>query len=229
MKCYYCEKSRKLNKDHIIPKSENGRVIVSCCYECNNKKQNFSPFEFYLLGFINDEKLLKVYNYCKELNKNLDDKKLDKLFFSYKKILMDLKNNKLFRYVEKNNLKLNFQVDYEKYENYFYNKKNEMLERYKETKFDKLDDFGIYLKKNKKIKILKKINFNEYLRTKDKKKYVIEIIKANNSNYNIIYSIKDKEKRIILDKEFNQECFSYYNDEYINEIINQIDLKFKKQ
>jgi len=50
--CQYCGvklPSRKLNYDHVVPRSRGGRTvwenIVSCCYPCNAKKDNRTPDE----------------------------------------------------------------------------------------------------------------------------------------------------------------------------------------
>jgi 5-methylcytosine-specific restriction endonuclease McrA len=50
--CQYCGvrlPSRKLNYDHVTPRSRGGRTvwenIVSCCYPCNAKKDNRTPQE----------------------------------------------------------------------------------------------------------------------------------------------------------------------------------------
>jgi 5-methylcytosine-specific restriction endonuclease McrA len=50
--CQYCGKRfpvRKLNYDHVVPRSRGGRTvwenIVSCCYPCNARKDNRTPAE----------------------------------------------------------------------------------------------------------------------------------------------------------------------------------------
>ena len=50
--CQYCGKklpTRKLNYDHVTPRSRGGRTvwenIVSCCYPCNARKDNRTPRE----------------------------------------------------------------------------------------------------------------------------------------------------------------------------------------
>lgn len=51
-KCQYCETHRnktRLTIDHVIPKSKGGKTtwdnIVSCCYDCNQKKRDRTPRE----------------------------------------------------------------------------------------------------------------------------------------------------------------------------------------
>lgn len=50
--CQYCGKrfpTRKLNYDHVIPRSRGGKTvwenIATCCYPCNAKKDNRTPQE----------------------------------------------------------------------------------------------------------------------------------------------------------------------------------------
>ena len=50
--CQYCGQkfaTRKLNYDHVVPRSRGGKTvwenIVSCCYPCNAKKDNRTPSE----------------------------------------------------------------------------------------------------------------------------------------------------------------------------------------
>jgi 5-methylcytosine-specific restriction endonuclease McrA len=50
--CQYCGKrlpTRKLNYDHVTPRSRGGRTvwenIVTCCYPCNSRKDNRTPQE----------------------------------------------------------------------------------------------------------------------------------------------------------------------------------------
>ena len=50
--CQYCGKklaTRKLNYDHVVPRSRGGKTvwenIVTCCYPCNAKKDNKTPQE----------------------------------------------------------------------------------------------------------------------------------------------------------------------------------------
>lgn len=55
--CCYCEKklnNRTYTKDHLIPKSKGGKIMMPCCYDCNQEKQDL-PLEIYamLLNHIN--------------------------------------------------------------------------------------------------------------------------------------------------------------------------------
>ena len=50
--CQYCGRrlpTRKLNYDHVVPRSRGGKTvwenIVSCCYDCNARKDNRTPAE----------------------------------------------------------------------------------------------------------------------------------------------------------------------------------------
>lgn len=48
-KCGYCESTKDLTLDHILPKSRGGgntwKNLVTCCKRCNNKKDNQTPEE----------------------------------------------------------------------------------------------------------------------------------------------------------------------------------------
>jgi len=48
-KCVYCESTKRLTLDHVLPKSRGGKNtwenLVTCCAKCNGKKDNKTPKE----------------------------------------------------------------------------------------------------------------------------------------------------------------------------------------
>ena len=50
--CSYCGKfvlMRDMTRDHVWPKSLDGKITTTACYTCNTKKKDLKPIEFAIL------------------------------------------------------------------------------------------------------------------------------------------------------------------------------------
>ena len=186
--CFYCNKTNQFfNKDHVIPKSKGGKLTVKTCFICNNKKSNYSLFEFYLIGGVSKELFDKTANFVKQTR----PKKEYEHLFSFSCFENKIKLGHFQKIVNKNINNLNFNIeenefDYiEQFKNLQYKFKNN-----KKT-FFKLSDYFIYLENtNFNLTTDRLLHFRKILknRTSISDELINNIIATNNFSFTIVLS-----------------------------------------
>lgn len=61
-KCYYCGNKEKCTKDHFIPKSKKGTLLVYACTLCNFTKKDLYPYQwvYYISNHIAIKEEIKI-------------------------------------------------------------------------------------------------------------------------------------------------------------------------
>jgi hypothetical protein len=84
--CFYCEEKKHTNKDHFVPRSVGGVLIVISCIDCNSRKSNLNPFMWIQLVKIADYPAAKKEKIISNTEKLIDviiESKLDGYIFFY--------------------------------------------------------------------------------------------------------------------------------------------------
>lgn len=221
-KCYYCDSSNiPLNKDHIIPKSIGGRLLVSSCFNCNNIKSNLSLFEFYLLGRIDEKVFIRMVNFLKVTKYEDSYNKL----FSLNEFKRKMTNNSFNKLIDQNfnTAIFNIQDNPNDYLALF----NKIITDFKKSTYElfSLDDYFIKIIKIPPSKLIRKLNLTKYkklfkLNSENIKKELLNDIKKLASNYEQITKlIKNNDLIINLETLFLKKINDIYSDKYISKII----------
>lgn len=221
-KCYYCESYNiPLNKDHIIPKSIGGRLLVSSCFNCNNLKSNLSLFEFYLLGRIDEKVFIRMVNFLKVTKYEDYYNKL----FSLNEFKRKIKNNSFNKLIDQNLNTVIFNI--QDNPNDYFALFNEIIYKLKNSTYQlfSLDDYFIKIIKITPSKLIRKLNLTKYrklfkINSENIKQELLYDIQKITSNYDqITRLIKTDDLLINLETLFVNKINYIYSNQYILKII----------
>lgn len=221
-KCYYCESYNiPLNKDHIIPKSIGGRLLVSSCFNCNNLKSNLSLFEFYLLGRIDEKVFIRMVNFLKVTKYEDYYNKL----FSLNEFKRKIKNNSFNKLIDQNLNTVIFNI--QDNPNDYFALFNEIIYKLKNSTYQlfSLDDYFIKIIKITPSKLIRKLNLTKYrklfkINSENIKQELLSDIQKITSNYDqITRLIKTDDLLINLETLFVNKINYIYSNQYILKII----------
>lgn len=222
--CFYCNKTNQIfNKDHVIPKSKGGKLTVKTCFICNNKKSNYSLFEFYLIGGVSKELFDKTANFVKQTR----PKKEYEHLFSFSCFENKIKLGHFQKIVNKNINNLNFNIEENEFD-YIEQFKN-LQHKFKNNKktFFKLSDYFIYLENtNFNLTTDRLLHFRKILknRTSISDELINNIIAINSNYFQIISKILNPKLKENLTESFMNKFFSFYNEQYLKSTILSIKL-----
>ena len=228
-KCFYCgEKKSPLNKDHIIPKSKQGRILISSCLKCNTIKSNLSLFEFYLLGRISKKVFLRMVNFIKITKSQDQHQKL----FSLKEFEKKIKNNSFTKLIYDNDNRV---FDIYDDSNLYIPIFKEIAEEINNTDlhFKDIDDYFIRINYFEPNVLIRKLPLNKYrklFKTVEKSKIMEELysdmIGITSNYYKIIHLLNDNNVIKTIKKQFYSKFRSIYPLSYANQVINLLDNQF---
>lgn len=220
--CFYCNKQHKIfNKDHVIPKSKGGKFTVKTCLTCNNKKANFSLFEFYLIGGLSKELFEKTANFVKNTRPQKEYEQL----FSFSCFESKIKLGYFQKLINLNRENLNFEIEDD--DNIYLKKFKNIQDKFKANNktFYKLSDYFIYLDEKPisltpdRILHYKKI----IIKSKSISEEIINYIIYNHSNYfQVISKINNQKLKNHLENSFSNKFNDTYDENYLKKAILEI-------